>query len=138
MTTQCLSMEKTDKTSRIRGNEQLIIQGISVDNKRFRPSDWVERISASMAVFGSDNKLRYSNYVQPCVIDDLKCLLVAEDLSEMDPAAYDFIMGFAQTNNLRICEDRRYAPESVDDDQRKKRWTYPLRANAAAKSDSRD
>lgn len=116
-----------EKSQRISGNEQLIIQGISVDNKRFRPSDWVERISASMAVFGRDKQLRYSNYVQPCVIDGLKCLIVAEDLSTMYPEAYDFIMGFANANNLVISEDRRQEPRPVEDENRKQAWDYPLR-----------
>ena len=58
---QLVNMDDSDNIQRPSGNEQLIIQGISVDNKRFRPSDWVERISASMAVFGRDHKLRYSN-----------------------------------------------------------------------------
>ena len=110
-----------------RGNEQMIIQGISVDNQRFRPSDWVERISASMAIFGRDKKLRYTNYVQPCIIDGLKCLIVAKDLSREHPEAYDFIMGFAQANNLRISEDRRQYPQPVDEERREKPWDYPLR-----------
>jgi hypothetical protein len=110
-----------------RGNEQLIIQGISVDNQRFRPSDWVERISASMAIFGRDKKLRYTNFVQPCIIDGLKCLIVAKDLSRQNPEAYDFIMGFAQANNLRISEDRRRYPQPVDEERREKPWDYPLR-----------
>jgi hypothetical protein len=126
MTAQLLSMDDMANTLLPRGNEQLIIQGISLDNKRFRPSDWVERISASMAVFGSDNKLRYSNYVQPCVIDGLKCMIVAKDLSTMNPHAYDFIIGFANSNNLRICEDRRQHSQSVDDERREQEWDYPL------------
>ena len=127
MTAQLLSMDGMGESQRTGGNEQLIIQGVSVDNKRFRPSDWVERISASMAVFGPDNKLRYSNYVQPCVIDGLKCMVVAENLSTKNPPAYDFIMGFANANNLRICEDRRQRPKPVGDERREQTWDYPLR-----------
>jgi len=124
---QLLSMDETDNIQRPRGNEQLIIQGISVDNKRFRPSDWVERISASMAVFGRDHKLRYSNYVQPCVVDGLKCIIVAENLSITNPEAYDFIMGFANANKLCISEDRRQRLQPVEHDRREQSWDYPLR-----------
>ena len=124
---QLLSMDEMENTQSTRGNEQLIIQGISVDNKRFRPSDWVERISASMAVFGRDHKLRYSNYVQPCVLDGLKCIIVAEDLSIMNPEAYDFIMGFAHANKLCIKEDRRQCPQPIDEERRDHDWDYPLR-----------
>lgn len=124
---QLVNMDDSDNIQRPSGNEQLIIQGISVDNKRFRPSDWVERISASMAVFGRDHKLRYSNYVQPCVIDGLRCIIVAENLSISNPEAYDFIMGFAHANRLCISEDRRHQPEPVENERRNQPWDYPLR-----------
>jgi len=127
MTAQLLRMDGMEESQRTVGNEQLIIQGISIDNKRFRPSDWVERISASMAVFGRDNKLRYSNFVQPCMIDGVKCIVVAQDLSNSNPEAYNFIMGFAQANNLRISEDRRERPRPIDEERRQQQWDYPLR-----------
>jgi len=125
MTAQLLSTYEMDESRR--GNEQLIIQGISIDNQRFRPSDWVERISASMAIFGRDKKLRYTNIVQPCVIDGLKCLIVAKDASKEHPEAYDFIMGFAQANNLRISEDRREHPLPIAEERRQTQWDYPLK-----------
>lgn len=116
-----------DNTQRPKAKEQLIIQGISEDNKRFRPSDWVERISASLAVFGRDNKLRYSNFVQPCIIGDLKCLVVSTALAEANPHAYDFIMGFARANRLKIVQDRREMPQEVSQERRHHPWDYPLR-----------
>jgi len=125
--TALLSTVDMVETQRNSGNEQLIIQGISIDNRPFRPSDWVERISATMAVFGRDKKLRYTNFVQPCVLDGLKCLIVAEGLSNTNPEAYNFIMGFAQANNLRISEDRREAPQPIGEERRQKDWDYPLR-----------
>lgn len=130
MTAQALSTYGMDESQH--GNEQLIIQGISIDNKKFRPSDWVERISASMAIFGRDKKLRYTNFVQPVTIDGLRCLIVAKDLSKDNPEAYGFIMGFAQANNLRISEDRRVAPRPVDEERRQKPWDYPLRKSPPA------
>ncbi len=129
MTAQLLSTYDMEDSQRSIGNEQLIIQGISIDNQRFRPSDWVERISASMAIFGNDKKLRYTNFVQPCVIDGLKCLIVAEGLSNTNPEAYNFIMGFAQANNLRISEDRRESPQPIGEERRQKEWDYPLRSS---------
>ena len=130
MTAQALSTYGMDESQR--GNEQLIIQGISIDNQRFRPSDWVERISASMAIFGRDKKLRYANFVQPVTIEGLRCLIVAKDLSIDHPEAYDFIMGFAQANNLRVSADRREYPQPVSEERRQKQWDYPLRKSPPA------
>jgi hypothetical protein len=130
MTAQLLSTY--DMAEPQRGNEQLIIQGISIDNQKFRPSDWVERISASMAIFGRDKKLRYTNFVQPCTLDGLRCLIVAKDLSRKNPEAYDFIIGFAQANNLRISEDRRESSQPVGEERRQKQWDYPFRKSPSS------
>lgn len=88
-------------------DEKWVIRGVTEEGKKLRPGDWVERISSTLANFGSDQRLQYSNSVAPCIIDGEKCLVVARNLSEINPAAYDFIMGFAKSNQLCIREDRR-------------------------------
>jgi hypothetical protein len=80
---------------------KLVIESVKMDGKRFRPSDWIERISANMGTFGSDHRLHYSKSVQPCVVDGEKCLLVDETLKDDDPTAYEYIMRFAQSNGLK-------------------------------------
>lgn len=88
--------------------DRFIIEGIREDtHKVFRPSNWAERVSAVLASFGPDHKLRYSEYAQPCVIEGTVCLIVTKGLEQSDPDAYDFIMRFARENHLRIMEDRR-------------------------------
>lgn len=86
----------------------MIIKGIREDTQKvFRPSNWAERVSAVLASFGPDHKLRYSEYAQPCIIDGTVCLVVARGTKQSNPDAYDFIMRFAKENNLRMQEDRR-------------------------------
>jgi len=87
------------------GNNQIIIEGISQDGRKFRPSDWVERISSALASFGPDHKLRYSEHVQPCIINGARCLIVSRGLSLNDPEAFNFILQFARKNQLRIQEE---------------------------------
>ncbi len=88
--------------------DRLIIEGIREDTQKvFRPSNWAERVSAVLASFGSDHKLRYSEFAQPCIIDGKVCLIVAKGLEDSDPEAFGFIMRFARENHLRILEDRR-------------------------------
>ena len=74
------------------------------DGRRFRPSDWVERLSTALASFGPDHRLRYSDGVQPCFIDGQKCLKISSALPEQDPAAYEYVCDFARSNGLRISE----------------------------------
>lgn len=85
----------------------LVITGIQENGKKFRPSDWIERLSSTLASFQVDHRLRYSSGVQPCVIEGENCLVVARWLETANPAAYDYVMGFAQANQLRIQMDRR-------------------------------
>ena len=85
----------------------LIIQGIREDGGKLRPSDWIERISSTLASFGSDGRLHYCKSVQPCIVEGEKCLVVARGLEQSNPDAYQFIIQFAQSNHLRTFEDRR-------------------------------
>jgi hypothetical protein len=80
-----------------------IIEGITEDGRRFRPSDWVERLSDALASFGPDHRLRYG-LVAPCYIDGCKCLRVEKTLEQENPAALEFVRGFALSNGLRISE----------------------------------
>ena len=88
-------------------DEKWVIRGVTEEGKKLRPSDWIERISSTLASFGSDHRLHYSNAVAPCMIDGEKCLVVARNLNDINPEAYEFVMGFAKSNQLCIREDRR-------------------------------
>ncbi len=87
--------------------DDLIITGTTESGHPFRPSDWSERLSSTLASFLVDHRLRYSPGVQPCILDGERCLVVARWLEEADPAAYAYVMGFARDNRLRIQIDRR-------------------------------
>ena len=45
-------------------NKRLIIQSVREDGRRFRPSDWIERLAANMGEFGADHRLHYSQAVR--------------------------------------------------------------------------
>lgn len=93
--------------------EKWIIRGVTEEGKKLRPSDWIERISSTLASFGTDQRLQYSNAVAPCMIDGEKCLVVARNLNQINPEAYDFVMGFAKSNQLSIKEDRRVGERAL-------------------------
>jgi len=83
---------------------KLVIESVRDDGVKFRPSDWIERLSANMAEFGRDNRLHYSKNVHPCVVDGEKCLMIQTSLEEDNPEAFQFIMNFARSNRLRYRE----------------------------------
>ncbi|MFO7594367.1 MAG: DUF3579 domain-containing protein [Pseudomonadota bacterium] len=80
----------------------MVIHSVSEGGNRFRPSDWIERISASVARFGPDRRLRYNTQVHPVMINGEKCLFVSPELERSNPQLYHHIVAFAQTNRLQI------------------------------------
>jgi len=93
--------------------DRLVIHGTREDGSRLRPGDWIERLSSTLASFKGDRRLRYNVSVKPCFIDGQKCLVVARCLAQTDPAAYRFIMEFAESNRLRIQIDRRQGERAL-------------------------
>jgi hypothetical protein len=88
-------------------DDYLVISSMMENGQKFRPSDWIERLSSTLASFQVDHRLRYSQGVQPCIINGEHCLVVARWLETTDQQAYDYVMNFARTNQLKIQADRR-------------------------------
>jgi hypothetical protein len=57
--------------------DYLVITSVMENGDIFRPSDWIERLSSTLASFQIDRRLRYAQGVQPCIIDGEQCLVVA-------------------------------------------------------------
>lgn len=82
----------------------VVIQSFREDGERFRPSDWIDRISSSVASFGPDRRLRYASTVRPKVINGERCLVVDGVLADTSPGHYHHIMEFARSNRLKMFE----------------------------------
>ncbi|PLZ01175.1 hypothetical protein CY652_16625 [Burkholderia sp. WAC0059] len=90
---------------------EYFIQGITTNGKKFRPSDWSERLAGVMSCFGPGVKgrgpnahLQYSLYVRPTMIGDLKCVVLDSRLRDIEPMAFNFVMNFAKDNDLLVTE----------------------------------
>ncbi len=89
-------MSKTKK-------KKIIIEGVTTQGTKFRPSDWAERMSGSLASF-QQNRISYSPLLQPSVTNDgLPCVLLDPKLKETNPQMYQSILDFAKNNKLKIC-----------------------------------
>ena len=93
--------------------DRVVIHGTREDGSKLRPSDWIERLSSTLASFGNDQRLQYSASFNPCVINGQKCLVVSRCLEESDPQAYAFVMAFAESNRLKIQQDRRQGERAL-------------------------
>jgi hypothetical protein len=88
---------------------EYFIQGVTTNGKRFRPSDWSERLCGVMSCFGPgahgpNARLKYSLYVRPVMLGDIKCVVVDERLKDLEPMAFNFVMNFAKDNGLVVTE----------------------------------
>ena len=89
-------MEKAVKMS-------IVVQGITVDGRAFRPSDWAERMGGIMSTFNT-HRYQYSPLMRPIILDGTKCLAVDPELAKIRPAAFAQVMDFAKLNRLKITE----------------------------------
>lgn len=81
-------------------NDFHVIYGKLPEGRKFRPSDWIERLCAIAARYDEDRRLRYSPYLTPCVANGEPALRVARKLAQTNPEVYAFVMDFARTNSL--------------------------------------
>lgn len=90
-------------------DKKIVIEGITSKGETFRPSDWAERMSESMASF-KNSRIHYSPMLQPSVNHEgYKCILLDPKLRESSPEIYQSILDFAKENHLKICgeEDKK-------------------------------
>ena len=93
-------------------SKNIIIEGVTTTGETFRPSDWAERMSGTMASF-KNSRIQYSPLLQPTVNHDgYKCILLDPKLQETSPEVYQTIMAFAKENQLKICGEE--PKESTD------------------------
>ncbi|UDF34626.1 UNVERIFIED_ORG: DUF3579 domain-containing protein [Shinella sp. XGS7] len=90
---------------------EVFIQGLTLEGRTFRPSDWAERLAGAMSCFrpggargGPGAHIGYSPYCVPTVINGVKCVIVNEALKDIEPMAWDFVMNFARDNRLQVAE----------------------------------
>ena len=81
---------------------QFIISGITEDGARFRPSDWAERLCASVANFGADGRIKRSPFVKIDLKGNEKRLVIDARLAETNNQGFAFIRNFANANRMRI------------------------------------
>ncbi len=97
-------MTKRKKTTD-KSDKKIVIKGVTPEGKVFRPSDWAERMSGSMASF-KNSRIHYSPLLQPSVNHEgYKCVLLDPKLKESSPQLYQSILDFARANDLNICDE---------------------------------
>lgn len=78
-----------------------IIQGYTEDGRKFRPSDWIDRI-ASMGATYFNQRLVYSDLLHPELYEGEKCLIIDTEMEIKDPGMFRYVMNFVQSNGLKM------------------------------------
>ena len=84
---------------------KITIKGLTQDGNKFRPSDWAERLTASVATFARGRRMIFHPSVRMATIDGISCVVVDSDLEQQDPMLFSFLMDFGTGNNLQILRD---------------------------------
>lgn len=92
---------------------KITMKGLTNDGKKFRPSDWAERLTASVATFGRGRRMIFHPSVSMVTISGVSCVVVDSDLEQQDPMLFGFLMDFGKSNNLQILRDDNAIPQKV-------------------------
>jgi len=78
-----------------------IVESVTKAGARFRPSDWIDRISSWDATF-RNHRLVYSRRLHPAIINGQKVLAIEPTLKRDNPQMFDAVMNFIRRNNLKM------------------------------------
>lgn len=92
------------KAIKLPATPRIVIQGVMLNGRAFRPSDWAERLCGVMSTFGGDQQMRYSPHVRPMMLDGVRCVVVETSLQQTAPRAYRFLLDFASDNELVVID----------------------------------
>ena len=82
----------------------VVILGETVDGKRFRPSDWNERLHGTLRALDEEEYQACHDFVHLTTLGGRKCVQVDCRLREEDERLFDFFLHFARDNNLQMRE----------------------------------
>ena len=91
---------------------KIIIQGLTQNGKKFRPSDWAERLCGAVASYDRNRRITFHPCVSLATMDNIKCVVVDASLEQDEDMLYDFLINFADENNLKVI---RPEPSSTQD-----------------------
>ena len=75
----------------------LYIVGKKKTGEKFRPSDWSERLSDCLYCFDEAQEINYFNYICTDNYDQTKALKISNELKEIDPIAFNFLLNLQTT-----------------------------------------
>lgn len=89
---------------------KLIINGVTEEGKKFRPSDWAQRLTSAVATYGPGRRIIFHPKVRMATLDGINCVVIEADLEEEDPMLFEFLVKFGRENNLTLTATDVFPP----------------------------
>lgn len=86
---------------------KILILGKTITGETFRPQSWCDRIAGLASSIDSLKRIYYHSYLYPVYINNegTRGLAVDSRLANLDPELYNFVMRFAESNELIVHSD---------------------------------
>ena len=81
---------------------KVILHGLTQDGRKFRPSDWAERLCRAVASYDKNRRITFHPCVSLASINGIKCVVVEASLEQDDEMLFEFLIEFATENKLKI------------------------------------
>lgn len=81
---------------------KIVIKGVTTDGRKFRPSDWAQRLATAVGTLTPGRRIKYHPKVHISLIDGVNCVIVSNELKDEEPMLYAFLIEFAESNHLDI------------------------------------
>lgn len=85
--------------------QYILIKGVSHDGRKFRPSDWVDRLMGSISVYAKQETEQHDEIIECLCMterDGFRGIVLDERIAELAPQIHNFVIGFANNNGLVI------------------------------------
>jgi hypothetical protein len=101
---------RSDRTSVDAQARKIIIRGVTNQGRKFRPSDWAERLCGAFATYGRGRRVIYHPHIKTGIWEGTNCVVVDAELEDSDPLVFDFLMRFAADNDLQLAKSATFPP----------------------------
>lgn len=81
-----------------------MIKGVTREGRRFRPSDWAQRLTTAVASYGPARRIRFHPKVHMETVGGVNSVVIDADLQDEDPMLFEFLINFARNNDLEVAE----------------------------------
>ncbi|MGI9305942.1 MAG: DUF3579 domain-containing protein [Gammaproteobacteria bacterium] len=99
------------------GTSFVLIQGLTVDGKKFRPSDWCERLHSTLRALDPDEYEECVEHVHLVNSESGRGILVDRALETINPMLFKFFMNFVKNNHLSSISYSKENWESQKNDE---------------------